>query len=375
MVKRFKEIKEKLFLKTIASFYRPGFYAKLAQTPEEKLDVYRFRYKVYAEELGRAVPGLDHEEKMIKDELDEIESSHIFYVKKEKEIIATVRVCYFKGNITKNLIEYYSLQGFSGLESEKICLMERFMVSKKFRGTIESMKLLIPVLAFFINKKEAGCFICCCKPGLVGNYRKLGMFPYTGNFIDYPDGLEIPLIGFIDKHHLMSYRCLGPHFIKNRSYRDFSTYTEKLIINDSVILEKNKILINLEESNVYEQKNIYNLLSKELVDKFVTQGSYILNIKNPATVMNQGASEQDVFFVLKGHIDLYKNGSFFKRALPGETVGAVDYLSESGKRKNKAVCSNSSIFVIKKNALDKVLREANSVDFIGLLSFFGKEII
>jgi hypothetical protein len=59
------------------------FYSKvlnMAKTKEEYEAIYRFRYKVYYEELGRDGHFADHEKCFLKYPRDESENTALFYV-------------------------------------------------------------------------------------------------------------------------------------------------------------------------------------------------------------------------------------------------------------------------------------------------------
>ena len=43
------------------------FKIRLAQTQQELDDLYRFRYRIYVEEMGRLQHDADHKQKMIKE--------------------------------------------------------------------------------------------------------------------------------------------------------------------------------------------------------------------------------------------------------------------------------------------------------------------
>ena len=56
-----------------------------ATTAEEKTKIYRFRYRIYAEEMSKRFPNMDHTNKLLYDELDDW--ALIVYAKAGSEII------------------------------------------------------------------------------------------------------------------------------------------------------------------------------------------------------------------------------------------------------------------------------------------------
>ncbi len=64
--------------------------AHLAETEEEKRAVYRFRYDIYVEEMGRYQDIADHENRMFMEPEDA--TARTFYVAEDGEVLATSRM-------------------------------------------------------------------------------------------------------------------------------------------------------------------------------------------------------------------------------------------------------------------------------------------
>ena len=67
---------------------RDGFH--LAATEEEKEAVYRFRYDVYVEEMGRYGEAADHENRRLVEPEDE--TARIWYAAEDGQVVATQRI-------------------------------------------------------------------------------------------------------------------------------------------------------------------------------------------------------------------------------------------------------------------------------------------
>jgi len=67
---------------------RKGFH--VAETEEEKHAVYRLRYDVYVEEMGRYRGAADHERRLLVEPEDQ--TARIFYAAPDGEVIATSRL-------------------------------------------------------------------------------------------------------------------------------------------------------------------------------------------------------------------------------------------------------------------------------------------
>src|SRR5436189_4098176 len=99
----------------------------LAETAEEKEAVYRFRYSVYVEEMGRYQGSADH----VGRRLTEAEDAHswIYYARNGDEVVGTARLSWGGNGFSDRQIEEYSLARFlDELPHEYLGIGERVMV-------------------------------------------------------------------------------------------------------------------------------------------------------------------------------------------------------------------------------------------------------
>ena len=106
-----------------------------ADTDEDKEAVYRFRYSVYVEEMGRYQDTADHEGKRLVEPEDE--RSFIFYARDEDgDVVGTARLSWGGSGFTQRQIEEYGLAPFlAELPPAHVALGERVMVRPDLRGT------------------------------------------------------------------------------------------------------------------------------------------------------------------------------------------------------------------------------------------------
>ena len=106
----------------------------LAETVEQKEAVYRFRYTVYVEEMGRYQGSADHVGRRLVEPDDE--QSWIFYARADDgEVVGTARLSWGGNGFTQRQIDEYRLDPFlAELPHEHIALGERVMVKPELRG-------------------------------------------------------------------------------------------------------------------------------------------------------------------------------------------------------------------------------------------------
>src|SRR5512147_980143 len=87
------------------------FHIALAETEEEKRAVYRFRYSIYVEEMGKYRSVADHERRLFSEPCDA--HSRIFYASENGEVVATARATWGgDAPLPQRMIDQYQLKPF-----------------------------------------------------------------------------------------------------------------------------------------------------------------------------------------------------------------------------------------------------------------------
>ena len=106
---------------------------RIAETVHEKEAVFRFRYAVYVEEMGRYKGVADRVDRRLSDPEDEW--SWISYALDGDEIVGTLRMTWGGAGFSDRLMRQYGLQPFlDELPPEMLAVGERAMVSPTWRG-------------------------------------------------------------------------------------------------------------------------------------------------------------------------------------------------------------------------------------------------
>jgi len=350
----------RFIFKVLTWIYPVGVFAKEAGTIEERRAVYRFRYSIYSIELNRDVEGVNHGEKVVRDELDEMEFTKVFYTGSINKITSTIRFLIFeKNSVTKELIDEYSLSDFEEIRNHPIIFIGRFMVAKDLRGGLFSLRVLITLLQHLVVKYEPKAMLASCKPGLVPHYRRFGLFPYTSNFVVYPDGIEIPILGVADRRLLVDRGCFIALLVKNQHLSNFSQAVDRIDSYRGTIFDPAEIEGRLVE--FYEKNEILNRALPLTGAKDIARlGAYLLDIKTPTKIIHKGIVDPSVYFVLSGSVTI-KTESGPSSEESGALIGLQEYFSSSKIRKYEAICVNASLLVMTKGSLDKLFKTHRSL--------------
>jgi hypothetical protein len=166
-----------------------------AATPEEKEAVYRFRYSVYVEEMGRYQDTADHAGKRLVEPEDE--ESWIFFARDGDDIVGTARLSWGAKGFSERQRDEYSVDPFlAEVPHEHLAIGERVMVTPKLRGT-GLVDELLAVRNDVAVANDVRIQFSCCEPHLLSLYLGQGRRTYAKKNINSPEaGYLIPLVVF-----------------------------------------------------------------------------------------------------------------------------------------------------------------------------------
>ena len=156
----------------------------------------RLRYEVYCEELGRHSPYADHENKIIRDDLDQF--GHVFIAMEAGETIGTMR-----GNLSSEgslgvLEELYGMAK-SPHHPEATSVCTKLIVKKPKRTTRAAFKLISAMVRFGRPHDIKECYIDCI-PTLLPFYQALGFSLSAPQFFHRENGPSHPMVVDLVKH-------------------------------------------------------------------------------------------------------------------------------------------------------------------------------
>jgi len=166
-----------------------------AETPDDKEAVYRFRYSVYVEEMGRYQDTADHERRWLVEPEDD--QSWIFYAREDGDVVGTARLSWGAHGFSERQIDEYSLQPFlAEVAHEHLAIGERVMVTPRLRGT-GLVDELLAVRNDVAVANDVRIQFSCCEPHLLSLYLGQGRRTYAHKNINSPEaGYLIPLVVF-----------------------------------------------------------------------------------------------------------------------------------------------------------------------------------
>ena len=225
------------------------FTVGIATTAEEKMEIYRFRYCIYVEEMSRQLKSPDNGEKLLCDEMDEW--GFLLYVKADSELVGVSRINIgLLQDFHPDLINSLSLEKFqnfyAGKKDQNFALITKVMVSPLYRNSQVLYLLMAKAYELSYDHKVQFTF-GGCNFYLLRLYEKIGARRFGGIFQDPGYGLLSLIVWLVDdiehmrKLHSPFYRLARKREGVNKQVTDwfFSEFPEASnIINSQLVAEE-----------------------------------------------------------------------------------------------------------------------------------------
>ncbi|SFL35879.1 GNAT family N-acyltransferase [Pelosinus propionicus] len=287
----------------------------IAVTPEEKRQIYHFRYQTYIEEMSKNITGADHVNELLHDELDEW--ALLLYVKKNEEVIATARVNI--GALTDfpaKLVDILSLNLFQRCyiqnDNPKFSYCAKLMVAPPHRSS-PALYLLIAKCYELSVDHQVEFGYTACNFHLLRLYEQMGFHRYKENFYDSGYGLLSPIVLAVnDIQHLRTVH--SPLFRAARKRKEVNTqvveaFHEKItkdspIVNSQIVTEEELwfIVCNFLQHPPTEVITILHGLSETEAKKFIHSCGSIVQCNTGDIITNQGEISYSYDILLTGKL-------------------------------------------------------------------------
>jgi hypothetical protein len=352
---KLKQYVNNILFHIIYRFYDSEHYFKIASSEEDKLAVFKFRYQIYYKELQREVTGLDHQQQIICDEDDLADNALIFYCGTIKNIKCTIRVLIFPPNrVSKKIVNAYSLDKFQGISQYCIVELGRLISRTDDHNAVDIIKFLSSVTLMLINKYNMQIALINCRPGLVFYYLKIGLLPFGRHFVIFPDGIEVPMIGLINKEFTTKTKSPFTAKIPRHLNTDLIRYYDTIKqFSDNTCYQKKHIgdIIEKYYTNIKSCQ-----LPKSILHLLTEYEAFILKIQDKIQLIHENVFEKDIYLILDGEVQVVLDQNKSITLGAGNYVGEFAYFLPNGRRTKKVICSNATLFVLKKNSLENFIK-------------------
>lgn len=313
------------------------FHIALAETEEEKRAVYRFRYDIYVEEMGKYRSVADHAQRMFYEPCDA--HSRIFYATENGEVVATARATWGgDAPLPQRMIEQYQLEPFlAELPQSAISVGERGMVTPRLRGTDLFLQLIGTSLRFANEHRIQLCF-GDCEPHLLNLYLGLGQRTYSKKNVNSAEaGYLIPIL-FVPEDVAYLRRINSPLL---KYVRDFGgdarvpPCVERIIAAGSAVMSRRLVAPADYWSEVHAALTEIEGTRPAALDGFTEEEaarcldkSNIIECRAGDRLLKKGGVARNLFVVLEGTVEVREGDTPLAVFGPGDVFGEMAFLLE-----------------------------------------------
>ena len=137
-----------------------GCRIRPAANDEELEFLYRFRYRIYVEEMQRKQKYADHNRKRICDPLDEFATNLIAWDSDDK-IMGTVRTNFSRDGNLLDYAKFYAMDSVGTVHPESTSICTRLMILPKYRRSLLAVRLSLAVYEYGLTRGITHNFIDC----------------------------------------------------------------------------------------------------------------------------------------------------------------------------------------------------------------------
>jgi cyclic nucleotide-binding protein len=316
----------------------------LADTDEKKEAVYRFRYSVYVEEMGRYQGIADHVGRRLVEPEDD--QSWIFYARADDgEVVGTARLSWGGNGFTERQIEEYRLDPFlAELPPEHIALGERMMVKPDLRGTGLVDEVLHCSTATGLAH-DVRIQFGACEPHLLSLYLGGGRRTYSTKNINTPEaGYLIPLVAFPQGPEAL--RGVGARTAPDR----MPDCVERILdsgggaVMSPLMTSADDYLLHLRAAmHEIEAQNIsaFHAFTDEEVERCLAR-SNVIECTGGDRILKKGGAARNIFVVLDGTLEARDGEQVVGVIRTGEVFGEMAFLLERPRSLDVYAASDSA---------------------------------
>lgn len=342
---------------------------RTAVSTRDREDIYRLRYQIYIEEIGYRHPQADHQRRFLPDHPER--GSRLFMAVDGDRPVGTCKLdCGGEVPLTDEERQVYELDHFLPVVGPGgISIFSRYMVAPAHRSGDVPARLFDAAMQYIVDHDVPLMFLDC-RPHLISTYERLGFQTYAGTYSDPMAGLLVPLVLLLDdRDHL---RRIGSRFqkvIQSRPpnparldrIRDvlphFSPVHTLPTGGDDARDEFRAVIAADDHLPV----SIFDHLSEEDVAKLIA-ASHIIHCKPGDRIIAQDVSDQTVFMVLDGVVEVRREGRVLAVLSKGNVFGEVAFLLQGRRTADViAVSGEVRVLALRQKALSQLIDSESGV--------------
>jgi hypothetical protein len=332
-----------------------------AVSEQDREDVYRFRYSVYVEELGRYRGMADHG----GHRLVEPEDAHsvVYAARMDGRVVATGRMTFGGDGFSERQIEQYSLAPFlADVPARLMCIGERLMIAPELRGSTVNAELRV-LMGEDGDARGTRLVFGDCEPHLLSLNLSMGCRPYAERNINSDEaGYLIPVLSVVGGSDELAEEigwrdsagrtCLPPA-LGDVLARGGAVTSPVLSTQDEYWGEVESALERLASTRLHAFAGLDEAEVHECVSR-----SNIISCAPGDRVIKRGGSARNLFLVLEGTLEVRQDGKLLNVLVAGDVFGEMAFLLGVARQSDVyAVTPDVRVMSLSDGTLRKLLAE------------------
>jgi hypothetical protein len=346
----------------------PELVCDIAKTPDERRQVYRFRYAVYVEEMHKPLACADHTRKIVTDELDE--HSTILFVRAGNEIVGTIRTLNAADYVPASYRDWFEMSRFADIPLNEISFCSRLMVAATHRGGRASWLLISRI--YEVNR-EAGVWLSMlhCAPSLVGLYEALGYRRIGNRIVETDVGQHLTMALVTDDlAHLTAMRSaflpLATRYPNDPRHAAWfaEEFPEHLSPISARVVGMDEFTTRLGHQLANEMGPLLDGISFQEIGPTLRQAS-IIGAQAGNTIVRNGEAGSEIFVLLSGAVEARVCAGALTRVLrtmgKGDVFGELGILRSGRRTADVVVLEDVQLLVLTPDFFDRIVKDLPAV--------------
>jgi hypothetical protein len=335
-----------------------------ARSEEDREELFRFRYSVYVEELGRYRGIADHDGRR----LIEPEDAHsvVYGAREGGEVVGTARMTFGADGFSARQVAQYALGPFmADVPPALLAVGERLMVAAHLRGSTISSKLR-EFAEVDLDARGVRLLFGNCEPHLLSLYLSSGGRTYAEHNINSEEaGYLIPLVWLVgDTDDLAAAIGTGnggrpclPETVEAALRRPDGVRSSAQMAPEEYWGYVEDTLERLQREALHAFAGLGTSETRECVER-----SNIITCDPGDRVLKEGGSSHNLFLVLDGTLEVRHHGRLINVLGPGDVFGEMAFLLELPRQSDVfAATSGVRILALSDGTLNKLIAEEPAV--------------
>lgn len=345
----------------------------IATHQSEKNEIYKLRYEVYIEEMGKPLGSIFNKKKQIFDAMDD--QSTLIYVQAGDEIVATMRLTVASAeDYPADLTETFQLHKFNtvhgDLSHSTFGLVTKIAATPHYRSSPAFYLMIVETYRRLSGQNVKLCF-GGCNPSVIPLYERLGFRRFTKNFTDPGYGLLVPLVMMIQDVDYMKVIKSPIYRLARKRPSDLEIAQRFAKIFPGALNQHNTQLATPESLRKYLESRlspspftflIFNNLTRERIIDLLLAG-VIFSALPGDCILHQDSLCSDLYILLSGTLVLSSNeGSHILQA--GAHFGSKDFPEPSRQTDSLSALTQCELFVLPRQAFERyqhLYQEASTI--------------